>query len=139
MSEIKQELERLAVNGLLKPAEVVNAARSEESPLHHCFCWDDNEAAEKWREEQARQLIRSVRIEVNVGKPVSIRAYVSLPVDRESGAGYRHINDVMGNEFMRRQLSEEINSKVKQWEERANLLGVLVDFSETREQARKVA
>ena len=51
-------------NGRLTPTQVVNAARDESSPLHSCFEWDDGLAAESWRIEQARELIRSVKVKV---------------------------------------------------------------------------
>lgn len=55
------ELEQL---GRLSPAAVVETARDPSSPLHHCFDWDNTSAAESWRIEQARRLIRSVRVVV---------------------------------------------------------------------------
>lgn len=43
---------------------VVEAARPETAPLHPAFEWNDGIAAEKFRQSQARQLIRAVvRIE----------------------------------------------------------------------------
>lgn len=63
---IQAELQRLfdANNGRLTPEQVVDAARSPASPLHARFDWSDADAAAKWRLEQARGLIRSVRLVV---------------------------------------------------------------------------
>ena len=41
---------------------VVDAARPDDAPLHPAFEWDDSIAAERHREHQARNLIRSVQI-----------------------------------------------------------------------------
>ena len=41
---------------------VVDAARPEDAPLHPGFEWNDSIAAERHREHQARNLIRSVQI-----------------------------------------------------------------------------
>lgn len=139
MEDIKAALKKLERNGMLRPDAVVEAARDVKSPLHTFFTWDDSEAAKKWREEQARQLIRSVKIEVNAGVPTEIRAYVSLPADRENGGGYRPIQEVMNSEFMRRQLAEDINRKVQSWEKQAAIIGAIVDFSPMREIAQKVS
>jgi Arc/MetJ family transcription regulator len=49
-------------SGSLTPAAVVGAAAHPTHPLHHRFEWDDTEAANKYRLEQARSLIRSVQI-----------------------------------------------------------------------------
>ena len=46
-------------DGLLKPEDVVEAARPANSPLHTRFTWDDSAAAHQFRLEQARTLIRT--------------------------------------------------------------------------------
>lgn len=62
-SQVEKELQALAdESGELTPDLVLEAARDETSPLHSHFEWDDTEAAEQWRKEQARRLIRSVTI-----------------------------------------------------------------------------
>lgn len=58
-----EELERIHErDGKITPAAVVEDARPENAPLHPCFEWRDDVAAEKYREEQARCLIRTVVI-----------------------------------------------------------------------------
>jgi hypothetical protein len=49
--------------GRLDPKDVVDEARDPQSPLHKSFTWNNDEAAEQWRLQQARQLIRSIKIE----------------------------------------------------------------------------
>ena len=97
---IKQELEKLANKhgGILKPEVVVAAARSEKSPLHDCFDWDDSSAAEKYRLWQARQLI--VYVDVVEADREPYQAYVSLSTDRKEG-GYRFIHDVLNDDEYR--------------------------------------
>lgn len=57
------ELDRIErERGCLKPTEVVDEARPKKSPLHRYFTWDDTEAAELHRQNEARALIRSVVI-----------------------------------------------------------------------------
>jgi polyhydroxyalkanoate synthesis regulator phasin len=86
----------LAEQGKLTPEELVNASRDEESPLHGMFEWDDTIAAEKYREVQARKIIRSVEI-VMTDSPVPQRAFQT--VEHKT---YRRIETVMGSEEMRR-------------------------------------
>lgn len=52
--------QKLHDNNILTPKNLVNEARPEDSPLHPEFDWDDSIAAEKWREEQARQVIKTI-------------------------------------------------------------------------------
>ena len=79
---VEQELDRLAQeHGHITPELVVEAARNEDSPLHSHFDWDDSTAAERWRREQARQLIIRCRITVEV-KPdqsLTVRRYTGVP------------------------------------------------------------
>lgn len=49
-------------SGILTPTAVVDAARPVDAPLHPCFEWNDTIAAERFRQEQAKVLIRSVRV-----------------------------------------------------------------------------
>lgn len=71
-----EELQRIKrAHGLLHPATVVDESRPEEAPLHPAFEWRDPVAAEQWREHQASQLIRRVRVvPVDADAPVLPRA-----------------------------------------------------------------
>ena len=56
-----EELERIyQERGRIEPSAVVEESRDTSSPLHPCFEWDDAVAAEKYREDQARLVIRSI-------------------------------------------------------------------------------
>lgn len=66
----------------LTASNLVEASRPEDAPLHKEFEWDDNIAAEKFREHQARIIINHLTIrmeEVEDSQPT--RAYVSLTTD----------------------------------------------------------
>lgn len=100
-----QAIQRRA-GGLLRPVDVVEAARAEKSPLHAYFDWNDSEAASKWRLVQARTLIREVQVQL-VPNPKAgfVRAFVSLTPDRqECGGGYGAIAEVLSSEEHARQL-----------------------------------
>lgn len=51
-------------SGALTPESVVEAAADPDHPLHSQFNWDDTEAADAWRRQQARILIARVRVVV---------------------------------------------------------------------------
>jgi hypothetical protein len=61
---VHRALARLEKQGRLTPQEVVDAARNPKSPLHSYFTWNVREAAAMQWLEQARELIRSVKMEV---------------------------------------------------------------------------
>jgi hypothetical protein len=101
--EIQAELERIAAlnGGILRPADVVDAARPVSSVLHSQFEWDDTEAAEQYRLWQARQVIRvTVEYCQQVGR--EIKVFVSLKDDRkQKGGGYRTMVNVMSDKQRR--------------------------------------
>lgn len=47
-------------DGICHPSQLVEASRSEDSPTHTLFEWDDAKAAEAHRVEQARRVIRLI-------------------------------------------------------------------------------
>lgn len=64
--EKEAAIRALEKNGRVDPVELIEAARDPEHPCHESFTWDVQQAAEeRWR-DQARELIRSVKFEVQV-------------------------------------------------------------------------
>jgi hypothetical protein len=98
--DIKQALAELEdETGRLTPEAVVTAAKDPKSPLHGHFQWDDATAATEHRLNQARALIRSVRVEFRVDKRI-IRsvAYVRDPAAEAGEQGYRSLSGIRQNE-----------------------------------------
>lgn len=81
-------------NGHLTPRAVVGAARNNRSPLHRFFDWDDAIAAEKFRLEQARDLIQHIKI-VDDARPEPAPAFISIT--QRGGTSYRTLADVQGS------------------------------------------
>lgn len=134
-----QELERIRQEhgGILRAEDVVLAAEDLSSPLHNSFEWDDTAAAEQWRLQQARQIIRSVVVILpNFSKPIN--AFVSLRDDRtQEGGGYRTIIDVMSDKDMRERLLEEALAELRHWEQKYSQLNELAPVFEAVTKARK--
>ena len=117
---IISELRSIAAkkDGLLKPEDVVEAARPANSPLHTRFTWDDSAAAHQFRLEQARKLIRTTiqYIEVD-GKDQSFRIFCSLTPDRENeGGGYRETTAILSNRRYRDQLLSDACAEMERFE-----------------------
>jgi len=113
-SKVREELERLAHahGGELHPAAVVAAARSEESPLHNSFDWDDSEAAGKWRLHQARMLIKAVVVYDRDEESEPVRMFVSLTSDRATN-GYRLLTNVLSDVEQRACLLDDAREAMK--------------------------
>lgn len=90
IGEALAELATIA-GGDLTPKAVVEAARDPRHVLHTHFEWDDALAAEKYRQEQAREIIRCIRIDDET-EDEPVRAFLS--VSNRGGISYRTLQDV---------------------------------------------
>lgn len=83
---------RSAGGGDLKPKAVVDAARRKSHPLHKHFEWEDAVAAEAYRLDQARALIRVVRVVDEETAEGNTRAFISINENRR--VAYRSAEQV---------------------------------------------
>lgn len=86
IGEVLQALTEKA-GGDLKPEAVVDAARDRQNALHAHFEWDDKVAAEAHRLDQARNIIRIIRVEDEDAVGGNTRAFVSI--SGNSGVAYK--------------------------------------------------
>ena len=124
MNEERKLLIQLARRngGVLKVDDVLDEAKDEASPLHKHFEWDDTAAADKYRRDQARHLIQKCKITLIENEPVSIRAFVSLQSDRDSGGGYRLTSEVVTDERRKQELLHDIQLTIARWTQKMHLL-----------------
>lgn len=112
------ELLRKQQHGELTPKDVLDDARNPNSPLHSFFEWDDGEAAEQYRLQQARGLIRSVvAIYTREDAPaVKMKAYVHVP---EPGAQhYREASHALSQTKTREMVLRRALDELIQWKRR---------------------
>ena len=89
-----RELERIRRKyQQLAPRHVVVEAQPEQAPLHDAFEWDDTKAARRFREDTARNLIRSVMImrADQTREPV----YVHVKREKRDDNGYEPLSLVI--------------------------------------------
>lgn len=107
--------------------DVVEAARPETAPLHPYFEWDDAVAAELFRVEQARGLVRSieVRVEVRPGpEPIAawVRQYHHVIVpqgpDVPPQPRYMPVQVIQQRGDLTRQIIESAARELRGWKER---------------------
>jgi len=120
--ELCAELES---QGKLTPHEVVEVSRPDDAPLHSAFEWDDEIAAEKYRETQASYIIRSVEVVVE-GSDKPTRAFVSLTV-AENEREYREINKVLSIRSERELLLAEAKRELTAFKHKYAVLEELAD------------
>lgn len=131
------EMLRERFKGELTPADVVADAKNHNSPLHSFFEWDDGEAAEQWRLQQARGLIRAVvAVYVDETEPAKrIQAFVHIP---ESGAPhYRSTEHAMSQERTRDMVLRQAWREFQSWKKRYAHLDELAEFFKSVDRAAK--
>lgn len=78
--------EILAIGSSATTAQILDKARDEQTELHKCFDWDDAEAAEKWRLQQARHIVCNLVIKEKSDTP---RPEVRVFFKTDTDSGYK--------------------------------------------------
>lgn len=137
---VGEELEaiRAASNGQIQPEDVLRKAADKGSAMHTIFEWDDTEAAHQYRIEQARGMIRAVRVEIV--RPNKEREYVRCyaNVQNEDEREYRAVEEILDNSSLRKQLLLEAIQQLKAFRERykefTDAKGILLEIEKLQNQ-----
>ena len=85
-------------SGYISAKSVVDVSRPEKAPLHGCFEWNNDAAAEMWREQQARVMIKNiVTVEIEDDKREVAKTFVHVISDDKS-RGYKLTDVAIHNE-----------------------------------------
>jgi hypothetical protein len=86
--EIRKELGAIASGPRgLTPQTVLEVAKNPLSLLHEYFTWDDSEAARRYREAQAYELIRRVKVTIESAQHAQITVRAFWPVKQVESDG----------------------------------------------------
>lgn len=116
-----EELDRIYTkHGKLEPSDIVEESRNENAPLHPCFEWDDQKAANKYRESQAMLIVRSiVTVQESNESPQQVRAFVHVE------QSYKPISVVVNSEKQMAALLETALSELKAFKRKYETLKAL--------------
>lgn len=132
---IGNELETLQQEnqGRLTARVVVESARDATSPLHPVFEWDNVRAAELYREEQARYVLRCIRV-VNArdehGTPTqTMHAFVNLTetVGDDEQRSYIPIAHVLSDHDLMRKALAQAAGELRSFEDRYSSFKVIAE------------
>lgn len=107
---------KLEAEGRLNAQNLVDVSRDKDAPLHDMFEWDDSIAAEKYREEQAKKIIRSIVYAVE-DKPITTRMYPSMGSNT-----YQHIERVMQSDEKRKYLLKTAKAELDAFKRKYQIL-----------------
>jgi hypothetical protein len=87
--------------GSVRPKLIVDESRPAEAALHPLFEWDDTIAAERFREEQGRGVLKNLVVispaTATRPNPVELRAFIPVTVTKDEDRGYVTIEEVLHN------------------------------------------
>lgn len=102
--EIRAHLKFLETDGRLTPLAVVDDARRPDSPLHEFFEWDSDKAALQYQLDQARTLIRAVKVVITTEfYTVKAPYYVQDPSKDARTQGYTSLQALHADPVQARQ------------------------------------
>lgn len=128
------ELLRKQCKGELTPKDVLDDARHDNSPLHSFFEWDEGAAAEQYRLQQARGLIKSVvAIYVHDDKP-AVRTKMFVHINEPSAPHYRETSHAMSQSKTRKLVLERAWREFQQWRKRYADLKEFADLFDAADQ-----
>lgn len=73
----------------ITPFQFLDDARPSSSPTHDLFQWDDSEAAERYREHQARKVLQTIRIITVQPDETTPTALTVVNISAKNGGGER--------------------------------------------------
>ena len=115
----------------VKPEQVLNIARNENTELHKCFDWDDTSAAEKYRLHQARQVMKNLIIvtrdnEAQDREPIQFR--VMMKNDASFSSGYKQTIVMVQNEDEYKKLLETAYKELHSFKQKYSCLTELSEI-----------
>jgi len=116
-------------NGYINPKLVIEAARDPTSPIHSEFEWDVQAAAEEYWLDQARTLIRYVKLNVEISSRTIVAPFYVVDPERPiDSKRYVELTIAGRNEEVARQILtaelERIAAAIRRAQQIATVLGL---------------
>lgn len=119
---------RQQCHGELTPKDVLDDARHDNSPLHSFFEWNDGAAAEAYRLQQARGLIRSVVAIYTRPDMPAVRTKMFVHIAESGAPHYREASHAMSQKKTREMVLQRAWTELKAWRERYKSLREFADL-----------
>lgn len=124
LAEIKQR-----TAGKCNSKTILDAARSSRHYLHRFFEWRDTIAAEKYRQEQARELVSCIDIVEKKGNQITKRLPAFVSIMDKNGRGYHTVQEVVSSAHLQdlalKQAEDEMGYYEKRLEQFAEIANAI--------------
>lgn len=146
--ELRKELAAIASKRAgLNPSTLLAHAKHRSSILHGYFTWDDTEAARRWREAQAYDLIRrvTVTVETHEGREITVRAFWPVKkiendgtIDQSKRGSFIEIGAAMTNQEAIQQIIDNAKRELSAFSTKYSKLQELLQFQNLFAEIKKV-
>lgn len=120
--KVSKEIESISN---VTPSSILEYARNENSELHKCFEWDDTVAAEKYRLQQARNIVCNlVYQEEKKEEPTKLRVFYN----QSSTNTYQPTRVLVRNEDSYKELLMQAKSELRAFKNKYKMLTELEDI-----------
>ena len=123
-------------HGGITPRAVVDDAVNPKSPLHPCFEWSDDKAADAHRLWQARKLIGSIVVAEVHDEPLNQETRAFVHITAESPR-YEPIEIAMRDETMRDEILDRAWREIKIWQQRYSAYQEFVEIVDAIDNYRR--
>jgi tRNA A37 N6-isopentenylltransferase MiaA len=111
-------------DGNISLERLVEQAKPKDAPLHKEFTWNDSKAAEKWRLNEARYLVKAIEVVHENSQPT--RAWEAVTIAVEEGADtppqvkrvFRSVQEIMDDPAQRDELLVQALRDAAAWRKR---------------------
>lgn len=131
--------EQLESEGNLSAKSLLDVSRPDDAPLHSEFEWDDSVAAEKFREDQARHMIRHLIVRLDSQPQEPVRCFFKIETAEAVPESYTRIETVLKKPDMRAELLKQALAELEAFQKKYNTLCELASvFNEAAKVRRAV-
>lgn len=105
-------------NGQIDPEDIVEKAKRKNSPLNDFFEWDDEKAANNYRVDQARYLLRSIEVVILRGDTeMNVRAFHNVKIVREDDIKqtFANIEEILSKDELYQQILGQAIKQLESW------------------------
>lgn len=113
-------------DGDVTPHAVLDEARDDGSPLHKYFEWDKTKAAYNWNVQQARQLVRCLRVTIEGGNEAPAMLSISVKTQEDEFVrSYRTFKSVTDDPELRKAYVDSLMRDLEVWCKKAEIFSEL--------------
>lgn len=124
---------QLEAAGNLSAKSLLDVSRPEDAPLHSEFEWNDSIAAEKYREEQARCIIRHLVVRLDEKPDTPIRGFFRVT---QGDARYTDVEAILTQRDARSVLIRQALDELAAFQRKYGNLTELAEVFEAAENVR---